>query len=286
MELIIIKAIAILIIFIIIRQKQHYNDFRVSVLFSLLLILVAYYMLGFIVTKYYSFDSNGYFWFSRMYNVVLTTLFIIVILLYSPIRYSQGRILCFPLIKIGSPLYGIIIIYFVILSIFIYHQVGQNPEKILKYNYLILYQINNTHYSALLLYVITELYGVIGEELVFRYFTINTMRSFKLNTSMIIIISSCLWTLMHEPLSINHFFLGLLLAYCYIATGYLSISIFLHFMYNIVATTQSVYIYLLNTEVLKITSLQYASIILVILIAFYHLFEWMLRCKDESQMRE
>jgi len=89
--------------------------------------------------------------------------------------------------------------------------------------------------------ILTEIFGVAGEEIVCRYFSVNALRQ-KLGKSSVIVTSSLIWTLMHWDTNPGIFILGLLLGYLYYETKSLSVCILLHFIYNLTILTMPFYL--------------------------------------------
>ena len=253
-----------------------------TVFFRLLLLITVYYMIGYIIRKYYPFDTNNLYLFFIIYRDILTTLFIIAILQYSSIRSEWEKVYMFPRINYDSYLYKILFIYFLFISLLTYYQLIYHIDEIIKEQPMMLYFLRNKYYFKISFLIVSELYAILGEELVFRYFAINTLNSFLRNKTLTILICSVVWSLIHDPINIHLFFLGILLGYCYIITGYLSLSIFLHFIYNMIYYIPSIYVYLSKSEIYNISPLLVSLAIFLSMIFLFHLCGMILRPKIQN----
>lgn len=275
------KIVAIFAIWFLMRHKREYQSFRYAVLILLLSSLIAYYTIGAVVCRYLKLDLNEVFWFSRLYNVVLSTFFITIVVKFSPISIDTNRLILFPAIAKKTSLYIAIQLFFFILCTIIYINISMHSHHICT-NSILSYQISEKHYMAICVYILIDVYAVIGEEMVFRYLAINTLRPVLRSARSLIIVSSGLWMIMHTSLNVDLFIVGMFLAYCYIRTGYLSLCIFFHFVFNISVASQWVYILLSSNKIIDFSPFQYAATIFIILISSYHLCEYLLMCEKSG----
>lgn len=276
------RIIAVFTIWLLVRHKKEDLCFKFNVLISLLACLLVYYIIGSVICRYSHLGVNDFFWFSRLYNVAISTLFITIVFRFSPIGTEKNKLILFPRIAIKSTLYIAIQLFFFIIFAIIYINISRHSNHIFTDSSL-LYQIDEGHYVAIIVCILTDLYAVIGEEMVFRYLAINTLRQALGNDMSLVLVSSALWVVMHTSLNFDLFILGIFIAYCYISTGYLSLCIFLHFAFNISVTSQSIYILLSRNTNIGFSHFQYAASVLIILIISYHLCEYLLTPKKSGQ---
>ena len=264
-----------------IKGKPPNDDFNLKDLSTVLSVLIAYYA---ILYLYFAFQTNEnvIFYFFIVVHIALTAALIAAVARFTPLRASFKSLLLFPRFERRSGTYVVILCFFIYTSFTVFESVGALQGR-LEYlgpgNLIILEAVYNSPFIVLPIFILTEIFGVAGEEIVCRYFSVNALRQ-KLGKSSVILISSLIWTLMHWDTSPSIFILGLLLGYLYYETESLSICMLLHFIYNLTILTMPFYLFFRQTGDVTFSSFQYVSTLLVLQVVLYHSAE-MLFAKSE-----
>ena len=264
-----------------IKGKPPNNDFSLKDLSTVLSVLIAYYA---ILYLYFAFQTNEnvIFYFFIVVHIALTAALIAAVARFTPLRASFKSLLLFPRFERRSGTYVIILCFFIYTSFTVFESMGALQGR-LEYlgpgNLIILEAIYNSPFIVLPIFILTEIFGIAGEEIVCRYFSVNALRQ-NLGRSSVILISSLIWTLMHWDTNPSIFVLGLLLGYLYYETESLSICILLHFIYNLTILTMPFYLFFRQTGDITFSPFQYVSTLLVLQVVMYHSAE-MLFAKSE-----
>ena len=264
-----------------IKGKPPNNDFSLRDLSTVLSVLIAYYA---ILYLYFAFQTNEHviFYFFIVVHIALTTALIAAVTRFTPLRASFRSLLLFPRFERRSGTYIVILCFFIYTSFTVFQSVGALQGR-LEYsgpgNLIILEAVYNNPFIALPIFILTEIFGVAGEEIVCRYFSVNALRQ-KLGKSSVIVTSSLIWTLMHWDTNPGIFILGLLLGYLYYETESLSVCILLHFIYNLTILTMPFYLFFRQTGDITFSPFQYVSALSVLQVLLYHSAE-MLFAKSE-----
>jgi membrane protease YdiL (CAAX protease family) len=261
-------------------RKLPDDIFDLKDLSKLLSVLFVYYSLIMIVTRIHDFTITEYFIFSYMFNIMLATIFVFLVLKYSPLKKESIKsILSFPAIDKKSPLFLWIIILFAYESLSIYLVIERHPEMAIEAQAVMFYTLMKQPFIVTVVTMLIVLYSVIGEELIFRYFVINSLKPVY-NERLVIVISSVLWMIMHQDIMAGRFIQGVFWSYLYVKTGRILLCIIFHYIYNIAIMTQPFYIHFRNSNAINLTSLQYASIIFISFISVYLLTEFIFKRKQ------
>ena len=202
-----------------IKGKPPNNDFSLKDLSTVLSVLIAYYA---ILYLYFAFQTNEnvIFYFFIVVHIALTAILIAAVARFTPLRASFKSLLLFPRFERRSGTYLIILCFFIYTSFTVFESMGAIQGR-LEYlgpgNLIILEAIYNSPFIVLPIFILTEIFGIAGEEIVCRYFSVNALRQ-NLGRSSVILISSLIWTLMHWDTNPSIFILGLLLGYLYYET--------------------------------------------------------------------
>ena len=264
-----------------IKGKPPNNDFNLRDLSTVLSVLIAYYA---ILYLYFAFQTNEHviFYFFIVVHIALTTALIAAVARFTPLRASFRSLLLFPRFERRSGTYIVILCFFIYTSFTVFESVGALQGR-LEYlgpgNLSILEAVYNNPFIVLPIFILTEIFGVAGEEIVCRYFSVNALRQ-KLGKSSVIVTSSLIWTLMHWDTNPGIFILGLLLGYLYYETKSLSVCILLHFIYNLTILTMPFYLFFRQTGDIAFSPFQYVSALSVLQVVLYHSAE-MLFAKSE-----
>ncbi len=254
-----------------IKGKPTNEDFSLRDLSTVLSILIVYYA---ILCIYYNLAANEYvFYFFIFIHIALTAALISAVVRFTPLKECIKRLLDFPQFKLLSGSYSAIILFFLYTSFTIFistESLAGRLEELGPADLIMLEAIHNSPLIALPVFILTELFGVVGEEIVCRYFAIGALRQ-KLGRIYVIVVSSLIWTLMHWDANPSIFILGLLLGYSYYKTESLSICILLHFLYNLAVLTMPFYLFFNQT--IAFSSFQYVSAVFVLQILLYHAVE-------------
>jgi len=255
------------------RTEPANNSFKLVDFSKVLFILFVFNVIRAIALLIFSLNINQYFWLVTIGEFMLTTIFICAVTKYTPnIKLREG-LFSIPLAKTN-------LIQFVMPSVFIFHtclliylSVTMHPDVIIHKQSLVIYlnKIISNPYVFIPLFLVLGFYVAIGEELVFRFFAINALKSIFSNTKSVTIISAIIWTLMHKEFDFNLIIIGVLLGYFYIQTGCLTLCIFMHFFFNVAETSQIFYIYYKNSGEISFSPLQYSIIIFLLFVILYYL---------------
>lgn len=275
-----VRLLSITIFPIVLKKYKSVTNsyFDLTNLSKMLFALFLYYFLGAILLKKVAFEGYEYFWFTTALDVILTIVYIVAILKYSPIRRDKERIVIFPIVHKRTVLYKMVILFFFLKAIGIYLGVAIIPERVLSEENLLLYAAINRPFVTIIVFLFITFFSAIGEELVFRYFAIHALLPI-FSTRTVIILSALIWALMHRSFSLETIIFGIFLAYFYIRTGYLSICIVLHFLSNIIVGTGSFYVYFTNKDIIHFTPTHYTLALFIALLAMYHLTEFFMKKK-------
>ena len=256
-----------------IKEKPLNDNFKLLNLSKILAILLPYYSILIFYYKVIAADI-GSFYFYTLIRIALTLSFIVAVLRYSPLGSFMQSLLNFPRFKRRSTFYIIILFFFAFTSFGAYLMVDLFPRRVgLQLSVFVVFKaiIENLFFSAPIS-VLTELFSIGGEEIVYRYFAINTLRQ-KLKKNSVIIISSLIWTLTHGELSFGIFVLGIFLGYLYYETGSLSLCIVLHFLFNFGVLTEPFFLFYKRIGYIEIPAYQYALSLFAFQILLYHMAE-------------
>jgi uncharacterized protein len=266
----IILAVTIPLLVERIKGRTANEDFSLRDLSTVLSILIVYYAALFI---YYSLAENEHiFYFFILIHIALTSALISATARFTPLKESLKRRLDFPRFKIASAPYIAIIFFFLYTSFIIFTSADSltgRLEELGPANLIMLEAVFNSPFIALPVFILTEVFGVTGEEVVCRYFAINALRQ-RLKKISVIVISSLIWTLMHWDANSGIFTLGLLLGYLYYKTESLSICILLHFSYNLAVLTMPFYLFFRQSGDILFSPFQYVSALFVLQVILYH----------------
>jgi membrane protease YdiL (CAAX protease family) len=253
-----------------IKGKPPNDDFNLRDLSTVLSILIAYYA---ILYLYFEFQTNEHviFYFFIIVHIALTTALIAAVVRFTPLKASFRSLLTFPRFGRRSGSYIIILCFFLYTSFTVFKSVSAlqgRLDELGPANLILLKAVYNSPFIALPIFILTEIFGVAGEEIVCRYFAINALRQ-KLGRTAVIVISSLIWTLMHWDTNPNIFILGLLLGYLYYETGSLSLCILLHFIYNLTILTMPFYLFFRQTGDIAFPPFQYVFALFVLQVILY-----------------
>ena len=254
-----------------IKGKPPNDDFNLRDLSTVLSVLIAYYA---ILYLYFEFQTNEHviFYFFIVVHIALTTALIVAVARFTPLKASFRSLLLFPRFQRRSGAYVIILCFFIYTSFTVFKSVDilqGRLEELGPANLILLEAAYNSPLIALPIFILTEIFGVAGEEIVCRYFSVNALRQ-KLGKSSVIVISSLIWTLMHWDTNPGIFILGLLLGYVYYETESLSACILLHFIYNLTILTMPFYLFFRQTADIAFSPFQYVSALFVLQVVLYH----------------
>lgn len=256
-----------------IKKMPAENEFRLTDLSKTIAILFIYTCIGTLAFRKISTHVNEYFWVIEISRLLVATMLICAVFKYTPLLTQYRVLFTVPITRKDHKLLILIIGYFLFSSFTHYIKVIDHPTEIFsKEGGLELYRAIYGSYFFLLFTVALDFYFIVGEELVFRYFAVNALKS-NFNNKQIIIVSSLLWTLMHEGIYLNVFISGLIYAYIYIKTERLFPCVFLHFLFNEAGTSQSFYLYYKSILAITITPLQYGIMLFLVMIVSYYLLE-------------
>jgi membrane protease YdiL (CAAX protease family) len=231
-------------------RKLPDDIFDLKDLSKLLSVLFVYYSLIMIVTRIHDFTITEYFIFSYMFNIMLATIFVFLVLKYSPLKKESIKsILSFPVIDKKSPLFLWIIILFAYESLSIYLVIERHPEMAIEAQAVMFYTLMKQPFIVTVVTMLIVLYSVIGED-------------------------------MHQDIMAGRFIQGVFWSYLYVKTGRILLCIIFHYIYNIAIMTQPFYIHFRNSNAINLTSLQYASIIFISFISVYLLTEFIFKRKQ------
>ena len=254
-----------------IKGKPQNVDFNLRDLSTVLSILIAYYA---ILYLYFEFQTNEHviFYFFIVVHIALTTALIAAVARFTPLKTSFRRLLHFPRFERRSGTYVMILCFFIYTSFTVFESVGAlqgRLDELGPANLILLEAVYNSPFIALPIFILTEIFGVAGEEIVCRYFAINALRQ-KLGKTAVIVISSLIWMLMHWDTNPGIFILGLLLGYLYYETESLPVCILLHLTYNLTILTMPFYLFFRQTGDIAFSAIQYVSSLFVIQVVLYH----------------
>jgi len=253
----------------IIKGKSS-GDFRLRDLSTVQSLLIVYYA---VLYMYFNLVANErIFYFFILIHLGLTAALIGATARFTPLRESIRELIRFPRFRIYSGPYIMLFCFFLFTSFIIFSSseaLSGRVEGLIPSDLIMLEAVYNSPFVALPLFILTEIFGVTGEEILSRYFAVNALR-LKLKKTSVILISSLIWTLMHWDANPSIFILGLLLGYLYYRTGSLSVCILLHFLYNLAVLTMPFYIFFRRSGDISLSSLQYAAAVFVLQIAIYH----------------
>lgn len=253
-----------------IKGKPSNNNYNLKDLSTVLSILIAYYAILYI---YFEFQTNErvIFYFFIVVHIALTTALIAAVARFTPLKASFRRLLYFPRFERRYGSHIIILCFFAYTSFTVFESVGMLQGR-LEYlgpaNLILLEAVYNSPFIALPIFVLTEIFGVAGEEIVCRYFAVNALRQ-KLGRSSVIVSSSLIWTLMHWDTNPGIFILGLLLGYLYYERESLSVCILLHFIYNLIILTLPFYLFFTQTGDIKFSPVQYVSALFALQVVLF-----------------
>jgi membrane protease YdiL (CAAX protease family) len=253
------------------KLKSNINDnYRVVNLCKILIVFILHSMLGFVVLKPFSSDLLWYFWASKIYNMFLVFFFYFAVAKYTPILKEYRNIFSFPSVKLKLNIHIAVILFFIYCAISLYTSINISPDKLMQDNMDTWNVISVIPYVSIPLYIMIGFLYVFVEELVFRYFAINALRSY-IGNRMLIFITAILWMFMHTQISLYLLIVGLFLGYIFVNTNNIFICIFLHFLSNITVQTGVIYLYLQNYSSYVFSSIYFVVIILISFIVVYSL---------------
>jgi membrane protease YdiL (CAAX protease family) len=259
-----------------IKGKAVNDNFKLRDLSKLLTILVGYYITLFFFYVINPKDIDNFYFYTFM-RFALAVLFIIGILRNTGVVYFKKNlreILEFPRFSWRSTFHTTMLFFFALTSVGAYLMVDFYPMRVQSHlgNFIVLKAINENPFLSIPVVILTEIFAITGEELVFRYFAINALKH-QLKKNSAIIISSLIWTFAHWEGNFGIFFLGIFLGYLYYNTGSLSLCIVLHFLFNMGVLTETFYLFYKQMGFLILPVYYYAFVLFVFQLVFYHLAE-------------
>lgn len=267
--LLITGGLALPLLIEITKGKTASDDFRLSDLSKISAILLVYYTMSHCYYKTNDIDLVGFYYYLCI-KILLTIAFIVAVMKYAPLRTDMIKLLFFPRFERRSILYFVIVLYFFYTSFFIYRAVEVHYSKVELQltNVLMLLAINETPFFSMPALILTEIFSVIGEEIVFRYFAINALKN-KMGKTWVILFSSFIFTLLHWDISLGIFILGVLLGYLYFETESLSLCIALHFISNLTVSTEIFYVFYKKIGALTFSAYKYAIAIFLLQVTLF-----------------
>lgn len=220
------------------KKKGENQNFKLRDSAKILSIVIPYY---FIVMVFYHANVNSIFTF--IYYIVIRILFSFIIFLLV-MKFSSKKInQIFSFSKLSNKIYLTSFylytsVMFVLSAYFNYSKSGFYFHK-----FIISKSIAQGNLLPILFLIITEIIAVTGEELVFRFFLINSLRQ-KISPKNAVILSSLIWMLTHEQINLTIFILGLFLGYLFIKYNSLLTCITIHFIYSLSLMTLPIYKFL------------------------------------------
>jgi membrane protease YdiL (CAAX protease family) len=254
-----------------IKEKPSNDAFNLKDLSTVLSVLIAYYAILYLYFELQT-DQHVIFYFFIVIHIALTTALIAAVARFTPLRVSFRRLLHFPRVERRAGSYITILCFFLYTSFIVFTSVDAlrgRLEELGPGNLTILEAVYKSPFISAPILIMTEIFGVVGEEIVCRYFTVNALRQ-KLGETSVIVISSLIWTLMHWDTNLGIFVLGLLLGYLYYETESLSICILLHFIYNLIILTMPFYLFFKQTGDITFSPFHYVSALFIIQVVLYH----------------
>lgn len=259
-----------------IKGRTVNDKFKLTDLSKILTILLIFDSISFFCHKFIGAKINNYyFYFYTLIRIVLTLALVAAVLRYSPLKkISIKSLLNFPKFERTSTFYVVILSFIIINSFGAFlivelfpNMVGQQINTV-----IFLKAIDESPFILTPVLVLIEVFAIVGEELVYRYFAINALRQ-KLKKISTIIISSLIWSFMHWHASFGVLIAGILIGYFYYETESLSLCVMLHFLFNFSVLSASLYLFYKDIGSLAIPAYQYALALFACQIFLYHLTE-------------
>ncbi len=271
----IIVSICLPVLIMRMKDLTANDNFELFNLSKILAVPLGYHSLLYFYHQRYGMGIDSiYIYFYRSIGIVLTIGFIVAVLRYSPLRYSIKDLLVFPRLGRTSLFYIIILLFFVINSFSAFLLVDLFPGTVnYKLNtYIDLIEIKENPLVFIPILILLEIFTIAGEELVFRYFAVNSLKQ-KLNKLSVIIISSLLWTLSHGSLSFGIFVVGIFLGHLYYTTESITLCVVLHFIFNLSVLSVYLYVFYKNIGAISVSPFQYAAFLLICQLLIFHISE-------------
>ena len=154
-----------------IKGSPPNDDFNLRDLSTVLSILIAYYA---ILYLYFEFQTNEHviFYVFIVVHIALTTALIAAVARFTPLKTSFRRLLPFPRFERRSCTYVMILCFFIYTSFTVFESVNAlqgRLDELGPANLILLEAVYNSPFIALPIFILTEIFGVAGEEIVCRY---------------------------------------------------------------------------------------------------------------------
>ncbi len=249
------------------------TGFKLTDLSKITFIMLVIYAVFFFGNEALSFELNtlSFYLFFLLLMAIAPFLILSRSVQYRVVIHSLAF---FPKIKKTSFLYFMLLLFFLFISAGTLRAVHTVPIQILgsSENQIILNSVIRAPLSSILLLLIMSPIAITSEEIVFRYFAINSLRE-RTNKLTAILIPAMIWTLMHWDFSLNRLAVGLFLGYFFYKTKSLSLCVLLHFILNILAYTEIFYIYQRRLVSPWSIQFEYAIFLFLFPIIVYHIVE-------------
>lgn len=257
----VVFSICILLAIYKVKRSSLVATFNLTDLSKVIAILLVYYGVIIFYFKFVAFEEN-HFPFFLLIRILLTVVFILLVVKYTPFAKDVKNVLYLPRLEQSVLPHLIILSFFLYTSFTVFWAVHFLPQKVDSQlqNFIILKAINEQPFIAVPIAILTEIIAVVGEEIVFRYFAINALKS-NLGKKLAVVTSALIWTLAHGEVSFGIFVLGVLLGYLYYETESLSLCIVLHFIFNIVVGTEIFYLFYKDVGAIALSTSEYAVIL-------------------------
>ena len=248
---------------IIMRWKRAYEGaFKLTDLSKILSIVFVILPLYYVARKAFSPPIESLFIPYTILDFLLSALFIIAAFKLSP---DKSNVIWKSMVKLPNDESSLsrriaVLIFIALSTLVIWSSLNYNPRKLLQDDFINILAINrNAKFMGMLIpgYILSA----IGEELVYRYFTINALRKlFAMNYT--IIISAIIFTLMHGKIGFDIVIIGIFLGYLYYRTESLLLCILIHLLRNLVVMASSFFVFYNESGAISISPLQVAALLL------------------------
>lgn len=275
--LLVLVGIAIPYIIEVIRGNAGKEQFKLLDFSKILCIVLAFYGLELTYYKTFGIEAINIYYFI-LSKLLLTISLIAAVRKFSPSSVSIRNHLLFPPHEKKIKYQFLIILSFTLtsLSSCLAVEFGGDMVKQQLLHVLILKWVLETPYTAIPIAILVLAISMVGEEIVNRYFAVNSLKV-VLSKRAVIIISSLIWVLIHGEIDAPIFVFGVLLGYIYYETESLSLCVVLHFIFNCIVLTEPFYILYKEIGILEINVYQYGIVLMLSQILIYKFIETIFR---------
>jgi membrane protease YdiL (CAAX protease family) len=245
------------------------SDFRLADLSKILSIAVVMWPFYYFAKKLYSPPWENLFVPNVILDIIMALLLFIYVVKLSPLKQKgTWKILVKAPGEETRLLRIIAVLLFIIATTFFgWRTVSMNPQKLLREDFVSLIAV---YENIMLIGILLPVYVIsaASEELVYRYFSIHSLKQF-FSKKVSLIMSALIFTLLHGNISFDVFFIGLFLGYLYYETGSLLFCVLIHVMRNVFVTASSFYVFYKDIGSMTVTTAQFFLIALLFQLLYF-----------------